>query len=114
MPVVLVLDWLVDPPRHRLPAWTVLAWLAYPTAWLAYTLVRGEIVDWCPYPFVDVSNLGYDGVLARAAGLTVVIALAAARSSGSGTGAPASEERRRVRAERATLRRPWSTALSAS
>jgi hypothetical protein len=77
MPVVLVLDWLVDPPRHRLPAWTVLAWLAYPAAWLACTLVRGEIVDWYPYPFVDVSDLGYGGVLARAVGLTIGIALAA-------------------------------------
>jgi hypothetical protein len=77
MPVVLVVDWLVDRPRHRLPAWTVLAWLAYPAAWFGYTLVRGEIVDWYPYPFVDVSSLGYGGVLARAAGLIVGFALAA-------------------------------------
>ena len=28
MPVVLVVDWLVDRPRHRLPRWTVVAWLA--------------------------------------------------------------------------------------
>ena len=63
MPVVLVADWLVDPPRHRLPRWTVLAWLSYPLAWVTYTLVRGEAVDWYPYPFVDVSRLGYDGVL---------------------------------------------------
>ena len=78
MPIVLVADWLIDPPRYRLPKWTVLAWLAYPAAWLVYTLVRGEIVDWYPYPFVDVSNLGYGGVLARAAGLTVAFALGAA------------------------------------
>jgi hypothetical protein len=77
IPVVLVVDWLIDPPRHRLPAWTVLAWLAYPAAWFGYTLVRGEIVDWYPYPFVDVSNLGHGGVLARAAGLTVAFAAAA-------------------------------------
>jgi hypothetical protein len=78
MPVVLVADWLIDPPRYRLPAWTVLAWLAYPAGWLVYTLVRGELVDWYPYPFVDVSNLGYGGVLVRAVGLTVAFALGAA------------------------------------
>jgi hypothetical protein len=78
MPVVLLADWLVDPPRHRLPWWTVAAWLVYPFAWIVYTLVRGEIVDWYPYPFVDVSNLGYGGVLARTAGLTVAFALGAA------------------------------------
>ena len=78
MPFVLVADWLLDPPRHRLPRWTVLAWLAYPAAWLVYTLVRGASVDWYPYPFVDVSRLGYDGVLVRAAVLTLCFAAAAA------------------------------------
>ena len=33
MPVVLVADWLLDPPRHRLPLWAVAAWLAYPFGW---------------------------------------------------------------------------------
>jgi hypothetical protein len=78
MPVALVADWLVDRPRHRLPRWTVLAWLAYPLAWLVYTLVRGASADWYPYPFVDVSELGYGGVLARAVVLAVGIAAAGA------------------------------------
>lgn len=78
MPVVLVADWLIDPPRNRLPRWTVLAWLAFPAAWLTYTLVRGAQVDWYPYPFVDVTRLGYDGVLVRAAALTIGFAGAAA------------------------------------
>jgi hypothetical protein len=78
MPVVLVADWLVDRPRHRLPRWTVLAWLAYPLAWLVYTLVRGASADWYPYPFVDVSDLGYGGVLARSFVLAFGIATAGA------------------------------------
>lgn len=73
----MVADWLVDPPRHRLPLWVAGAWLAYPAAWLAYTLVRGEIVDWYPYPFVDVSELGYGGVLLRCAALLVGFVVAA-------------------------------------
>jgi uncharacterized lipoprotein YbaY len=77
VPVVLVVDWLLDPPRHVLPWWTVAAWLAYPAAWLGYTLVRGEVVDWYPYPFVDVARIGYDGVALRAAVLAVGFALAA-------------------------------------
>jgi hypothetical protein len=78
MPVVLVADLLVDRPHHRLPRWTVLAWLAYPVAWFVYTLARGARVDWYPYPFVDVSELGYGGVLARAVGLAVAFAAAGA------------------------------------
>ena len=102
MPVVLVADWLVDRPRHRLPRWTVLAWLAYPLAWLVSTLVRGARVDWYPYPFVDVSELGYGGVFAR----SVLLARRVRRG------------RRRAALGRkpsgATLRRPWSTAPNAS
>ena len=78
MPVVLVADWLIDPPRHRLPRWTVLAWLAYPLAWFAYTLARGADVDWYPYPFVDVSRLGYGGVLGRSVMFVAGFALAGA------------------------------------
>jgi hypothetical protein len=78
MPVVLVADWLIDPSRHRLPRWTVLAWLAYPLARLGYTLVRGEAVDWYPYPFVDVSELGYGGVLGRSVVLAIGFGLAGA------------------------------------
>jgi hypothetical protein len=75
IPVVLVVDWFVDPPRHRLGPSVALAWLAYPLAWFAYTLIRGSAVDWYPYPFVDVAAHGYGGVLAR--GLVFALAFAA-------------------------------------
>ena len=78
MPILVVADWLVERPRHRLPRWTVAAWLVYPLAWFVYTLARGAIADWYPYPFVDVSELGYQAVLARAVALGVGFGLAAA------------------------------------
>lgn len=53
MPVVLAADWLLDPPDHRIAWRSSLAWLAFPAAWTAYTLVRGAITGWYPYPFVD-------------------------------------------------------------
>lgn len=77
VPIALVVDWLLDPPRHRLAWWTAIAWLAYPAAWFAFTLVRGEIVDWYPYPFVDVARHGYGGVLLDGAALVVGFAAAA-------------------------------------
>ena len=33
-----------------------------PVGWLVYTLVRRAFVDWCPYPFLDVDELGYAAV----------------------------------------------------
>ena len=72
IPVVLLVDWFIDPPRHRLGLTIALAWLAYPLAWFAYTLVRGSSTDWYPYPFVDVTRHGYGGVFAR--GVVFVLA----------------------------------------
>jgi hypothetical protein len=77
MPVVVVVDWLVDPPRHRLSLGAALSWLSFPLAWFVYTLVRGASVDWYPYPFVDVARHGYDRVLVNGAVLAVGMALAA-------------------------------------
>jgi hypothetical protein len=66
IPLVAVLDWVVDPPRHRIGPRLSLTWLAYPLVWFVYTLVRGSQTDWYPYPFVDVGRHGYGGVLVRA------------------------------------------------
>jgi hypothetical protein len=39
--------------------------MAYPLAYLAYSLIRGPIVDWYPYPFLDPDEVGgYAGVAA--------------------------------------------------
>ncbi|MGH3042033.1 MAG: Pr6Pr family membrane protein [Gaiellaceae bacterium] len=63
LPVVLVADWLLDPPRHRLPLRLAAAWVAFPVAYVIYTLIRGESVDWYPYPFLNVAEHGYGGVI---------------------------------------------------
>jgi hypothetical protein len=41
----------------------IFAWLAFPLAYLGYSLVRGLAVDWYPYPFLDPDESGgYAGV----------------------------------------------------
>jgi hypothetical protein len=66
LPIVLVADWLIEPPRHRATLRTAALWLAYPLVWLVYTLGRGEVEGWYPYPFVDAGQHGYGHVLASA------------------------------------------------
>ncbi len=61
-PVVIVADWIIDPPMVPIPWRRSLTWLAYPLVWLAYTLIRGAIVGWYPYPFLDPANGGYGQV----------------------------------------------------
>ena len=63
--------------------------LVYPIAWVVYSLVRGAIVDWYPYPFLDVETLGYAEVLLTCA----VLAVAMVALSGCSPGSPASARR---------------------
>ena len=62
-PLVVMADWVVDPPANEVSTRGSLAWLVYPLAWLAYTMVRGPIAGWYPYPFLDPAN-GVDGTVA--------------------------------------------------
>ena len=58
MPAVLVLDWLISPPTKRLSFGNASRWLAFPILYLAVSLVRGPIVRWWPYDFVDPTQPG--------------------------------------------------------
>lgn len=62
-PVVIFVDWLIRPPRHRVDLPAAWGWLIYPILWLIYTLIRGGIVDWYPYPFVDPRPEGWGHVV---------------------------------------------------
>ena len=78
-PIVVVLDWLVDPPMVRLDIRDALVWLVYPLIWVVVTLIRGAADGWYPYPFLDPANGGYGQVALSVVGITVgffVIALA--------------------------------------
>ena len=76
MPCVVVIDWLLDPPRSRLGARQLLIALAFPTLYLAYALVRGASTGWYPYPFLNPAKVaGYGGVAAYALGIAVAFVL---------------------------------------
>jgi hypothetical protein len=64
MPVVVLLDWVLVPPRNRLAIGDVIKPLGVLVVYLVYTLIRGAIVDWYPYPFLDATKHGVLGVLA--------------------------------------------------
>lgn len=63
VPVLTVVGWLAFGPRGATSARTAWQSLIFPVAWLAFTLIRGAIVDFYPYPFVDVRRLGYVDVI---------------------------------------------------
>ena len=63
IPIAVTLDWILDPPSKKVSFRMALAWLVFPLAYLAYSLIRGPIVEWYPYPFLDPSNGGYGQVM---------------------------------------------------
>ena len=58
MPLVILIDWIVL-RAWRLPDRSWLTWMAIPLIYGVYTLSRGPVVDWYPYPFIDPRTQGY-------------------------------------------------------
>ena len=75
MPIVVAVDWLLDPPRGRLTYRQGLTWVLVPGLWLAYTLLKGPIVDKYPYPFLDPANGGYGTVAIYCVAILAVMAV---------------------------------------
>ena len=69
-PIIVVADWILDPPMTRLSVRDGLLWLAFPLAWTGVTLVRGALDGWYPYPFLDPANGGYGQVAITAVAIT--------------------------------------------
>lgn len=72
MPIVMLVDLLLAPLANRLTLRQALGWTVYPLLYLMYSLLRGPIVDWYPYPFVDPRK---DGGYPRVALFCIVILL---------------------------------------
>lgn len=70
-PIAVVLDWFLDLPRSRIQFKSALMWLVYPLVYGAYSLIRGPIVDWYPYPFLDPGKNGYLTIAGTLVVLTV-------------------------------------------
>lgn len=58
MPAVLLLDWLISPPATRLSLGRASRWMIFPIGYLAVSLIRGPIVKWWPYDFLDPREPG--------------------------------------------------------
>lgn len=73
MPVVMVLDWLIQPPKATLAPRHIWYWVIYPIAYLLYSLLRGAFTNWYPYWFIDPSKSpgGWTGVILYSAAITL-------------------------------------------
>jgi len=71
-PILITVDYLLSIKGHKLK-WRKALWVvAYPFAWLAFSLVRGILDGWWPYWFINPGEVGVIGMF------SYVFAIAAA------------------------------------
>ncbi|MGE1027457.1 Pr6Pr family membrane protein, partial [Bacillus sp. GMs2/2] len=73
MPIVMLLDWTMNPPTKAITWKHAVSWLIFPLLYVVYSLIRGPFVDWYPYPFLDPRIGGYDRVFFYSVGIAAVI-----------------------------------------
>lgn len=66
VPIAYFSYWAVFIAKGSLIWKDMIAWMYFPLAYLAYSLTRGYFVNWYPYPFLDVTQFGYQPVFINA------------------------------------------------
>lgn len=72
-PLALLLDWLLT--GRRIPVRRAIAWMLIPVAYFTYSLLRGPVADFYPYPFLDPRR---SGGYSHVAGWALVLGVAMA------------------------------------
>ena len=84
MPLVFFIDWFFAPPTRRITFGRALVWLLFPLVYVLYSLVRGSVVGWYPYPFLNADEQSYGQIavtsLVMLAGLLGITALLVTRT----------------------------------
>jgi hypothetical protein len=80
IPSYVILDWIFAPGRRPIPWKRLWLVLVYPLVWGGFTMVRGAIVGWYPYFFLDPGQVSGPLEFAAYSGaiLAVIVGLAAA------------------------------------
>lgn len=79
--IFMLIDWMLSSRRINLRIRSIFWVLLFPLAWLLYSIIRGLMVDWWPYWFINPNEpAGITGMLTYIVGimlflLTVAVAL---------------------------------------
>jgi hypothetical protein len=82
IPVLFIFFWVKFVPKQNIQWKNIFPWLIYPMLYLIYSLLRGSIAQWYPYPFVDVTTLGYSKVFVNSAMVTAAFLVIAVLFAG--------------------------------
>ena len=76
VPIAMAVYWLAFAPKIGLAWRDAFLWCVYPLAYLFYVVLRGSVDGRYPYPFIDVTTLGYGRIVLNSLMLLVAYLLA--------------------------------------
>ncbi|WP_421791932.1 Pr6Pr family membrane protein [Hyphobacterium sp.] len=71
VPAIVFLEWLFNSGTRDTRFVQVISWQVYPVLYTIYTLIKGAVTGFYPYPFLDVNTLGYLGVAQELVGQVI-------------------------------------------
>jgi hypothetical protein len=100
-PLCIVADWVLAPGRRRISWQRLWSIAVFPIVWVVYSMIRGAITGWYPYPFLNpAQDAGYGGVVVYVIAIAAFILLV-----GAGIIALSRTRWPRTEPERATVER---------
>lgn len=72
IPLLSVLYWIKFVRKDGLKYKNCFSWLLFPFAYIVFVAIRGAVSGFYPYPFIDVTKLGYPRALLNASGMVLV------------------------------------------
>lgn len=78
IPIFFALDWLVNPPMQRISYRVIWIWALLPATYVMYSLLRGAVVNWYPYPFLNPTTSSYTQVIATSLILSAFVIILSA------------------------------------
>jgi len=76
VPILFIVYWFVYVPKGVLQWKQGVSWIYFPMAYLVYSLLRGAVFGWYPYPFLNVVTFGYPKVILNVIIMIIVFFLA--------------------------------------
>lgn len=71
IPILFLIYWFVFVLKDKLKWSSFWPWLIYPLVYVIYVFIRGAFSGFYPYPFLDVTKVGYPKVLTNSLGITL-------------------------------------------
>lgn len=72
VPLLTLIYWIAYVPKTGFKWKDSLQWMIYPFCYIIFITVRGALSGYYPYPFINVTEIGYPRALLNGAGLVAV------------------------------------------